>query len=78
MDPEKNPNGLPLGTSTYAIRNADMLIIAGTSLTVYPASYMVNYFKGKYLVIINLDKTEYDYKADLVINKKLGDVFSKL
>lgn len=64
--------------SIEAIRNADMLIIAGTSLTVYPASYMVNYFKGKYLVIINLDKTEYDYKADLVINKKLGDVFSKL
>ena len=55
-----------------------MLIVAGTSLTVYPASYMVNYFRGKYLVIINLDKTEYDHKADLVINKKLGEVFSKL
>ncbi len=64
--------------SIKAISNADMLIVAGTSLTVYPASYMVNYFRGKYLVIINLDKTDYDYKADLVINKKLGEVFSKL
>ena len=64
--------------SIKAISNADMLIVAGTSLTVYPASYMVNYFRGKYLVIINLDKTEYDHKADLVINKKLGEVFSKL
>ncbi|MBQ1813164.1 MAG: NAD-dependent protein deacylase [Bacilli bacterium] len=64
--------------SIKAISNADMLIVAGTSLTVYPASYMVNYFRGKYLVIINLDKTDYDYKADLVINKKLGEVFKEM
>ena len=64
--------------SLKAISNADMLLVLGTSLTVYPASSMINYFKGKYLVIINKDKTEYDYKADLVINKKLSEVFNKL
>ena len=64
--------------SIKAISKADMLLVLGTSLTVYPASGLVNYFNGKYLVIINLDTTLYDNKADLVINKKLGDVFSKL
>lgn len=61
-----------------AISESDMLIVAGTSLTVYPANTMINEFKGKYLVIINLDTTQYDYKADLVINKKLSEVFNKL
>ena len=61
-----------------AIEKADLLIIAGTSLSVYPASNFVLYFKGKYLVIINNDITPLDNKADLVINDKLGNVFSKL
>ena len=52
--------------------------MAGTSLTVYPASSFVRYFKGKYLVIINNDKTSYDGMADLVIHARIGDVFSKL
>lgn len=60
------------------ISQADLLIVAGTSLTVYPASSFVRYFKGKYLVIINNDKTDYDGQADLVIHKKIGFVFSKL
>ncbi len=64
--------------SIKAISKADMLLVLGTSLTVYPASGLVNYFNGKYLVIINLDTTLYDNRADLVINKKLGDVFKKL
>ena len=55
-----------------------MLIIAGTSLTVYPASSLINYFKGKKLVLINKDSTPYDNKADLVINDSLGKVFSKI
>ncbi len=62
----------------YQIKNADLLIIGGTSLTVYPASSFVRYFKGKYLVIINNDKTSYDGMADLVIHDKIGDVFEKL
>ena len=55
-----------------------MLIVIGSSLTVYPASGLVNYFHGKYFVIINLDQTPYDNKANLVIHDKLGNIFSKL
>lgn len=61
-----------------AIKEADLLIIAGTSLAVYPAASYINYFSGKYLVIINKDSTPYDLRANLVINDKLGNVFSKL
>ncbi len=64
--------------SLKAISNADMLIVAGTSLTVYPASGMVNLFNGKYLVIINKDKTTLDTRANLVINRNLKEVFEKL
>ena len=62
----------------YRINKAELLIVAGTSLTVYPASSFVRYFKGKYLVIINNDKTSYDGMADLVIHARIGDVFNKL
>jgi NAD-dependent deacetylase len=61
-----------------AISKADMLIVCGSSLTVYPASGMVDNFNGKYLIIINNTKTPYDYKANLVINDNLSKVFSKL
>ena len=61
--------------SVYAIQNADLLIVAGTSLTVQPASGLINYFRGKNLVLINRDSTPYDNKADLVINENLGTVF---
>lgn len=61
-----------------AVNNADMLIVCGSSLTVYPASGMIDSFKGKYLVIINNNETSYDNKANLVINDKLSNVFSKL
>ena len=60
------------------ISKADLLIVAGTSLTVEPASSLVNYFKGKNLVIINDTPTPYDYLADLIIRTPLGNVFSKL
>ena len=64
--------------SIKAISKCDMLIVAGTSLTVYPASGLVDFFNGKYLVIINNDKTSFDNRANLVINKPLKDVFSKI
>ena len=54
------------------------MIVAGTSLTVQPAASLINYFRGKQLVLINKDSTQYDYKADMVINEKLGKVFSKI
>ena len=61
-----------------AISQADMLIVMGSSLTVYPASSMLNHFKGKYLVIINRDKTPFDYKADLIINDNLAIISNKI
>lgn len=64
--------------SIKAISSADMLIIGGTSLTVYPASGLINYFHGKYLVIINKQTTPYDNMANLVINDSLKNVFSKI
>lgn len=60
------------------IKNSDLLIIAGTSLTVYPAASYISYFQGKHLVIINKDKTPGDNIADLVINDNIGNVFKKL
>ena len=59
-------------------RNADMLIVAGTSLTVYPAAGLINYYSGKKMVLINRDPTPYDSKADLVFHDRLGDIFSQL
>lgn len=67
-----------LENAVYAIRNADLLIVAGTSLTVYPASGLINYFKGKNLVLINRDATPFDNRADLVINESLGKVFGEI
>ena len=60
------------------ISKADTLIIAGTSLNVYPAASYINFFHGKNLIIINKDRTIYDYRATLVIHDKLGNIFSKL
>ena len=71
--PDKDYNG-----GLEAISTSDMLIICGSSLTVYPASSMIKSFSGKYLVIINNDKTEYDHIADLVINDNLSKVFKEL
>ena len=61
--------------SIRAIHNADLMIVGGTSLTVYPASGLINYFRGKNLVLINRDATPYDGRTDLVINESLGNVF---
>ncbi|MBQ4109530.1 MAG: NAD-dependent protein deacylase [Clostridia bacterium] len=60
------------------IANADMLIVGGTSLAVYPAASFVRYFKGKYIVMINKSETEYDGNADLIIRENIGEVFRKV
>ena len=57
---------------------ADMLIVAGTSLTVYPAAGLVDYYRGKRLVLINRDFTPYDHRANLVFHESLGNIFSQL
>ncbi|MBR4132248.1 MAG: NAD-dependent protein deacylase [Oscillospiraceae bacterium] len=61
-----------------AIARADMLIVGGTSLTVYPAAGFLGYYRGKRLVLINRDPTPYDRHADLCIHDSLGKVFSQL
>lgn len=60
------------------IEKAEVLIVAGTSLTVYPASGLIRYFKGKHLVLINKEETPYDGIATLVIHDSLGNVFKNL
>lgn len=75
---EEGLNESTLESSILAIRNSNLLIVAGTSLTVYPASGLINYFRGKNLVLINRDVTSFDNEADLVINESLGKVFEKL
>ena len=64
--------------SVQAISKADMLIVAGTSLTVYPAAGLIRYYRGHRLVLINRDETPYDREADLVIHDSLGKVFKEL
>ena len=64
--------------AAQAIRQADLLIIGGTSLVVYPAASLVNYFSGTNLVLINKTSIPQDSQATLVIEGKIGEVFSKL
>ncbi len=61
-----------------AISQADMLIIGGTSLTVYPAAGLIRYYRGHRLVLINRDETPYDDQADLVIRDPIGQVFQQV
>ena len=64
--------------SVRAIYHADLLIVAGTSLTVYPAAGLINYYQGNRLALINRDATPFDGQADLVLHESLGKVFSQL
>ena len=59
-----------------AIRRADLLIVGGTSLAVYPAAGLIDYYRGHRLVLINLQETMMDSRADLVIHDRLGSVLS--
>ena len=61
-----------------AISRADLLIVGGTSLTVYPAAGLLRYYGGDRLVLINRDETPYDNEASLVLHESLGEVFSRL
>ena len=61
-----------------AIRNADVLIVGGTSLVVYPAAGLVGIYRGNKLVLINKSETQYDSEASLVINDKIGVVLSQV
>ena len=64
--------------SLYYISHADMLIIGGTSLVVYPAAGLVQYYRGNKLVLVNKSSTGMDGRANLVIAEPIGEVFSKI
>lgn len=73
---EESLNARTLDQSIQAISEADLLIVAGTSLTVYPAAGLLRYYLGDRLVLINRDVTPYDSRANLVFHASLGEVFS--
>lgn len=75
---EEGLDGNVLEGSVEAIQNADLLLVCGTSLTVYPAAGLLRYYRGNRLVLINRDATAYDDQADLCFHDSLGDVLSKL
>jgi NAD-dependent deacetylase len=64
--------------AVQAIAAADLLIVAGTSLTVYPAAGLIRYFGGRHLVLLNRDPTPYDKLAHLTIHENMGEVFSAI
>ena len=67
-----------LSEAVHYLRNADVLIVGGTSLNVYPAAGLINYYRGNKLALVNLSSTPYDQYADLVIHEKIGEVFSRI
>ena len=64
--------------SVKYISEADVLIVGGTSLAVYPAAGLIDYFRGNKLILINKSVTPYDKKADLIINENIGEVFKEI
>lgn len=64
--------------AVHAIADADVLIVGGTSLTVYPAAGLIRYYRGNKLVLINRDETPYDREADLVIRDPIATVFAQI
>ncbi len=67
-----------LEKAVYYIQNADVLIVGGTSLAVYPAAGLINYYRGNKLVLINKSETGYDSRADLIIRENIGEVLGKI
>ena len=75
---EESLDSYTINKSVEYIRNADILIIGGTSLAVYPAAGLINYYRGSKLVLVNKTATPGDRSADLVIHAPIGEVFSQL
>jgi len=69
---EEGLNPTVMSKATKAIHDADVLIVGGTSLNVYPAAGMVNYYRGNKLILINRSETSFDKYADLIIREKIG------
>lgn len=75
---EESLDSHTINKSVEYIRNADILIIGGTSLAVYPAAGLIDYYRGNKLVLVNKTETPADRRADLVIHAPIGQVFSQL
>ena len=75
---EEGLDGRTIQNSVQAISEADMLIIGGTSLVVYPAASFIDYFHGKYLVVINKSATPRDSQADICIQEPIGKVLGEI
>lgn len=75
---EESLDSYTINKSVEYIRNADILIIGGTSLAVYPAAGLIDYYHGNKLVLVNKSETPADRRADLVIHAPIGQVFSQL
>lgn len=67
-----------MNQSIAAIASADVLIIGGTSLGVYPAAGLIDYYRGRHLVLVNKTSTPMDSRANLIINGSIGEVFTQL
>ena len=67
-----------MAEAIHYIRSAEVMIVGGTSLNVYPAAGLINYYRGNKLVLVNRSATPYDSYADLVIHANLGEVFSQI
>ena len=65
-----------IGNAVQAIRVADTLIVGGTSLVVYPAAGLIDYFRGRHLVLINKTETKADARAEIVIRDSIGKALS--
>jgi NAD-dependent deacetylase len=75
---EESLNQQVLNEAASLITNAEVLIIGGTSLSVYPAAGLIRYYRGRKMVLINKSVTPYDKEADLLLQAGLGEVFSEL
>ena len=75
---EESLDSYTINKSVDYIRKADILIIGGTSLAVYPAASLIDYYRGDKLGLVNKSATPADRRADLVIHEPIGEVFSQL
>ena len=75
---EEGLDGSTIYGAVAAIEKADVLIVGGTSLNVYPAAGLIDYYRGNKLVLINKSVTPYDRKANLIIRENIGQVFKEV
>lgn len=75
---EESLNDKCINGAVDAISRADLLIVGGTSLTVYPAAGLIRYYRGNRLVLVNRDETPYDSEANLVVRTPIGETFAML